>query len=207
MKHIKGPDFPTGGMILGPPGHPRRLRDRPRPRHASARRPTSSRSSGGKEAIIVTELPFMVKKGGDGGLITKIADLVRDKKITEISDLRDESDRIGHAPGDRAQARRDPEGRAQQALQAHADADDVRRQHGRARRRRAADALACSEMIHALRRATSARSSPAAPSTSCAAPRRRAHILEGLLIALDNLDAVIDADPRLGRPRRRPRAA
>ena len=37
----------------------------------------------------------MVKKGGDGGLITKIADLVRDKKITGISDLRDESDRAG----------------------------------------------------------------------------------------------------------------
>ena len=49
----------------------------------------------GKEAIIVTELPFMVKKGGDTGLIKKIADLVHDKKITEISDLRDESDRKG----------------------------------------------------------------------------------------------------------------
>src|SRR5204862_7464301 len=50
---------------------------------------------GGKDAIIVSELPFMVKKGGDGGLITKIADLVREKKITGISDLRDESDRSG----------------------------------------------------------------------------------------------------------------
>ncbi len=50
---------------------------------------------GGKEAIIVSELPFMVKKGGDGGLIQKIADLVREKKITGISDLRDESDRSG----------------------------------------------------------------------------------------------------------------
>ena len=56
---------------------------------------------GGREAIVVTELPFMVKKGGDGGLITKIADLVREKKITGISDLRDESDKNGHAPGDR----------------------------------------------------------------------------------------------------------
>ena len=49
----------------------------------------------GKEAIIVTELPFMVKKGGDGGVIRKIADLVHEKKLTEISDLRDESDRNG----------------------------------------------------------------------------------------------------------------
>ena len=47
---------------------------------------------GGKEAIVVTELPFMVKKGGEGGLITKIADLARDKKLEGISDLRDESD-------------------------------------------------------------------------------------------------------------------
>jgi DNA gyrase subunit A len=49
----------------------------------------------GKEAIIVTELPFMVKKGGKGNLIDRIADLVRDKKISEISDLRDETDRSG----------------------------------------------------------------------------------------------------------------
>ena len=51
--------------------------------------------SQGKEAIIVTELPYQVKKGGEGGLIQKIADLVHDKKIPEISDLRDESDRRG----------------------------------------------------------------------------------------------------------------
>ncbi len=45
----------------------------------------------GKEAIIVTELPYQVRKGGDGGLIEKIADLVREKKIPEISDLEDDS--------------------------------------------------------------------------------------------------------------------
>ncbi|MCX6387559.1 MAG: DNA gyrase subunit A [Solirubrobacterales bacterium] len=49
----------------------------------------------GREAIIVTELPYMVRKGGDGGLIVKIAQLVQEKKITEISDVRDESDRHG----------------------------------------------------------------------------------------------------------------
>src|SRR4029079_10099822 len=49
----------------------------------------------GKEALIVTELPYMVRKGGEDGLITKIAALARDKKIPEISDLRDESDRNG----------------------------------------------------------------------------------------------------------------
>src|SRR4029077_20023498 len=47
------------------------------------------------EAIIVTELPFQVRKGGDGGLIEKIRDLVLDKKGPEVTDLRDESDRNG----------------------------------------------------------------------------------------------------------------
>ena len=108
MQHIKGPDFPTGGIILGRQG----IRDayetgrgRVRVRAQGAHR---GRSAQGKEAIIVTELPFMVKKGGDGGLITKIADLVHDKKITEISDLEDESDRRGMRARHRAQARRDP---------------------------------------------------------------------------------------------------
>src|SRR5256885_1463048 len=49
----------------------------------------------GKEAIIVTELPYQVRKGGDGGLIRKIRDLVLEKKLPEITDLRDESDRHG----------------------------------------------------------------------------------------------------------------
>src|SRR4051795_1531483 len=94
MQHIKGPDFPTGGIILGVGG----IRDafetgrgRVRVRAKAHIEPLSQ----GKEAIIVTELPFQVKKGGDGGLIQKIAELVRDKKISEISDLRDESDRRG----------------------------------------------------------------------------------------------------------------
>src|SRR5213080_1810876 len=94
MQHIKGPDFPTGGIILGYGG----IRDaydsgrgRVRVRAKAHVEPIQQ----GKEAIIVTELPFMVKKGGDGGLIQKIADLVRDKRISEISDLRDESDRRG----------------------------------------------------------------------------------------------------------------
>src|SRR3712207_968079 len=51
--------------------------------------------SQGKEAILVTELPFMVKKGGDGGLIRKIADLHADKKLPEITNVEDHSDRNG----------------------------------------------------------------------------------------------------------------
>src|SRR5436189_385998 len=93
MEHVKGPDFPGGGMMSM-----EGIRDA----YASGRASVKVRArahveplKGGKEAIVVSELPFMVKKGGDGGLITKIADLVREKKITGISDLRDESDRSG----------------------------------------------------------------------------------------------------------------
>ena len=94
MRHIKGPDFPTGGLILGLTGI-REAFETGRGRIRVRARAHSEPLSQGKEAIIVTELPFMVKKGGDNGVIKKIAELVHDKKITEISDLRDESDRNG----------------------------------------------------------------------------------------------------------------
>ena len=94
MQHIKGPDFPTGGVILGVSGI-REAYETGRGRVRVRARAHSEDIGHGKEAIIVTELPFMVKKGGDTGLIQKIADLVHEKKITEISDLRDESDRKG----------------------------------------------------------------------------------------------------------------
>jgi DNA gyrase subunit A len=94
MKHIKGPDFPTAGTILGREG----IRDA----YATGRGRIRVQAKAhiepigqGKEAIIVTELPYQVRKGGEGGVILKIRDLVLDKKITEISDLRDESDRHG----------------------------------------------------------------------------------------------------------------
>jgi DNA gyrase subunit A len=94
MRHIKGPDFPTAGTILG--------RDGIRDAYATGRGRVRVQAKAhiepigqGKEAIIVTELPFQVRKGGDGGLIEKIADLVHEKKIPEITDVRDESDRRG----------------------------------------------------------------------------------------------------------------
>jgi DNA gyrase subunit A len=94
MQHIKGPDFPTGGVFLGVSGI-REAYETGRGRVRVRARAHTEDIGHGKEAIVVTELPFMVKKGGDGGLIRKIADLVHDKKISEISDLRDESDRKG----------------------------------------------------------------------------------------------------------------
>src|SRR5688572_13482612 len=94
MKHIKGPDFPTGGVILGLSGIRDAYEDgrgRVRVRAKAHIEPLSQ----GKEAIIVTELPYMVKKGGDSGLIKKIADLHAEKKLTEVTNVEDHSDRNG----------------------------------------------------------------------------------------------------------------
>src|SRR5256714_2195231 len=94
MKHVKGPDFPTGGIIVGRAG----IRDAYRTgrgRIVMRARAHIEELRGGKSAIVITELPYGVKKGGDTGVIVKIADLVRDKVLTEISDLADHSDRTG----------------------------------------------------------------------------------------------------------------
>jgi DNA gyrase subunit A len=91
MKHMPGPDFPTGGIILGTSGI-QSAYETGRGKVRLQARAHIEPLSQGKEAIIVTELPYQVKKGGEGNLMTKIADLVHDKKVPEISDLRDESD-------------------------------------------------------------------------------------------------------------------
>src|SRR5215218_6504285 len=94
MAHMKGPDFPTGGFILGLSG----IRDAYETGRGRVRvRATAhyEQIRGNREAIVVTELPFMVKKGGDGGVVRKIVELVNEKKLTEISDIQDHSDRNG----------------------------------------------------------------------------------------------------------------
>ena len=94
MKHIKGPDFPTGGIIVGRSGI-RDAYETGRGRVLIRARAHIEPLRQGKEAIIVTEMPYQVTKGdgrGDGsGLIKKIAEVVNDKKVPEISDIRDES--------------------------------------------------------------------------------------------------------------------
>src|SRR5919112_987060 len=94
MRHIKGPDFPTGGIILGQQGI-RDAYETGRGRVRVQARVGVEEIGQGKEALIVTELPFMVKKGGDNGLISKIVELVHEKKVPEVTDIRDESDRHG----------------------------------------------------------------------------------------------------------------
>ena len=98
MKHMKGPDFPTGGYIIGRSG----IRDAYRTgrgRIVMRARAHIEELRGGKSAIIITELPYGVRKGGEGGVIEKIAELVENKVLTEIpmSDdaLADHSDKDG----------------------------------------------------------------------------------------------------------------
>src|SRR5207302_1144061 len=88
MRHIKGPDFPTGAIIVGRSG----IRDAYRTgrgRVVMRARAHIEELRGGKSAIVISELPYGVKKGGDSGVIRKIADLVQEKVITEVSDLAD----------------------------------------------------------------------------------------------------------------------
>lgn len=91
LELVPGPDFPTGGIINGREGIHNAIKTGKG--HISLRaKALIERMQNGKEAIIVTEIPYQVNKSN---MLEKIADLVRDKRIEGISDLRDESDRDG----------------------------------------------------------------------------------------------------------------
>ncbi|MDM7993255.1 MAG: DNA gyrase subunit A [Candidatus Fermentibacter sp.] len=88
---VKGPDFPTGGIIMGRSG----IRDAYTTGHGSITvrgRASIQKSERGRDAIIITEIPYQVNKST---LITEMAELVKQRKLVEISDIRDESDRDG----------------------------------------------------------------------------------------------------------------
>lgn len=91
QEHIKGPDFPTAGLIMGIDGIKNAYKTGRGIVKMRARAHIETAKSG-KDSIIVTELPYQVNKAK---LIEKIADLVRDKKVVGITDLRDESDKDG----------------------------------------------------------------------------------------------------------------
>jgi len=91
MEHIKAPDFPTGGIIYGYDGV-RQAFEEGRGRIVMRAQTHIEESKSGREQIIVTEIPYMVNKAD---MIIKTADLINDKKIEGISDVRDESDRTG----------------------------------------------------------------------------------------------------------------
>ena len=92
MEHIKGPDFPTGGLICGTQGIYNAYHTGRGSVVMRAKVSFEESKKKGKEAIIVHEIPYQVNKAN---LIMKIAELVNEKKINGIADLRDESDRKG----------------------------------------------------------------------------------------------------------------
>ena len=91
MQHIKGPDFPTAGLILGIDGL-KQAYETGRGKIKMRARAHIENLKSGKDNIVITEVPYQVNKAN---LVEKIADLVRDKKVVGISDLRDESDKDG----------------------------------------------------------------------------------------------------------------
>jgi DNA gyrase subunit A len=188
MKHIKGPDFPTGGIVLGHAGI--------REAYASGRGRVRLQARAhieplkqGKEAIVVTELPYMVKKGGDGGLIQKIADLVKEKKLTGISDIEDHSDKRGMRLVIELKRDAIPKVVLNQLykhtpMQTTFGVNMVALVDGVPRTlslREAIEAYVRHQREVVVRRT----------KYELAEKERRAHILEGLLVALDNLDEVI----------------
>jgi DNA gyrase subunit A len=91
MRIVKGPDFPTGGFICGWQGI-KEAYETGRGRIVIRAKTTIEETDNGRPVIVVNEIPFMVNKAR---MVEQIAELVRDKKITDIHDLRDESDRDG----------------------------------------------------------------------------------------------------------------
>ena len=91
LKHVQGPDFPTGGFLYGKSGIPQAYKTG-RGRFMMRARVATENLTKEKQAIIVTEIPYQVNKSK---LVERIAELVNDKIIDEISDVRDESDRDG----------------------------------------------------------------------------------------------------------------
>lgn len=91
MEHIAGPDFPTGAMIIGTEGIKEAYRTGRGKVRVRARAEIEELPKG-KQQIVITEIPFQVNKSR---LVERIADLVRDKKVEGISDLRDETNRHG----------------------------------------------------------------------------------------------------------------
>ena len=187
MEHISGPDFPTGGIIMGRSGI--------RAAYATGRgkmvvRARTEFEEFGKDRvrIIVTELPYQVNKSE---LVRKIAEQVRDKKLDGISDLRDESDRIGMRIVIELKKDANPQVVLnnlfkQTALQSTfgiillALVDDQKQPKILSLRQIIDEYLAHQNDVLTRRTQYDLRKA-----------RERAHLLEGLLIAQDNIDEVI----------------
>jgi DNA gyrase subunit A len=196
-RHVKGPDFPTGGIILGREGIREAYRSG-RGRIVMRARTHIEELRGGRTAIVVSELPYAVKKGGDEGVIKKIADLVNDKVIPEIADVKDLSDKSGMRI--QIELKRDAIPQVVQnkifkhtSLQTTFGYNAVALVDGVPRTLPLRDML--QHYLDFQREVVTRRS-----KFELRKAEARAHVLEGYLTALDNLDAVISlirasADP------------
>src|SRR6266576_164215 len=191
-RHIKGPDFPTGGYIVGRSG----IRDAYRSgrgRIVMRARAHIEELRGGKSAIIVTELPYGVKKGGEGGVIEKVAELVESKVLNEIpmtdDALADHSDKDGMRIYIELKREAVPQV-ALNKLFKHTPLQTSFGYNAVALVGGVPKTLSLLELIrHYLdfqREVVTRRS-----KYELRKAENRAHVLQGYLIALDNLDAVI----------------
>jgi DNA gyrase subunit A len=185
---IKGPDFPTGGIVLGRDGIKEAYRSG-RGRIIMRARAHVEELRGGRTAIVVTELPYGVKKGGDVGVIRKIADLVKDKALTEVADVADHSDKTGM----RIQIELKRDAIAQVVLNKlwkHTPLQQTFGYNAVALVDGVPQTLPLRDLLrHYLdfqREVVTRRS-----KHELRQAEKRAHVLEGYLRALDNLDAVI----------------
>ena len=188
MEHIKGPDFPTAGIINGRDGIVEAYRTGRGRVQMRARHHFEMDDKSGKESIIFTEIPYQVNKAR---LIEKIAELVKDKKIEGITELRDESDKDGMRIVVEMRRGEVPEVMlnnlfAQTQLQSVFGINTVALVDGQPKILNLKDMLEAfvrhrrevvtRRTIYELRKA-----------------RERGHILEGLAVALANIDPVIAA--------------
>jgi DNA gyrase subunit A len=186
VKIVKGPDFPTGGIIMGRDGI-KKAYETGKGSVKVRGRVEIEEMKNGRSRIVVTELPYIVNKAR---LSEKIAELVREKKITDISDLRDESDRKGmHLV---IELKRDAVPQVVlNNLYKHTQLEDsfgintLALVDGVPRTLRLPDVIRhyLDHQVEVITRRTRFELNKA---------EKRAHILEGLLIALDHLDEVID---------------
>ena len=185
MEHIKAPDFPTGGIIYGYEGVKQAF-ETGRGRVVMRAKANIEEIREGREAIIVTEIPFQVNKAE---MIRKTAEMVVDKKIEGISDIRDESDRKGMRIV--YELKRDSIPNVvlnklykYSALQQSFSVNNIALVKGRP------EMLNLKDMIYNF---VEHRHDVVVRRTKYELRKaeERAHILEGLLIALDNIDEVI----------------
>jgi DNA gyrase subunit A len=185
LKHVQGPDFPTGGFIFGKSGIAQAYTTG-RGRFLMRAKVATEQLTKEKLAIIVNEIPYQVNKSK---LIERIAELVNEKVIDEISDVRDESDRDGMRIVIELKRGSQPEIVLNQLykftqMQESFSMIFLAVVNGQPRELGLADAIRCfiDHRIEVVRRRTVYLLRKA---------REREHVLEGLKIALDNLDTVI----------------